>query len=491
MEEKQFDWYTPQKLSPYAFLFIVGKVIKQSWAFLLLFIGGKFLKKEKGIAELGMGYFILIIIGFIVVASIPYVIQYLRFRIFIKGNDLIVLKGLFTKKIITIPINKIQSVHAVQSYLHRFTETCELKIETAGEEDTEVEIKAIDEEKAFALQELLKTKPATNDTIATAEPETILGVGFWDIIKLSISENHAKTFLLILAYLLTKMDDVRNLFGIDTAKTINQEADKINYTTNIILAFTVTVLVITLIVSFIRVLLRYYNMKLKISEKGFETEWGFLQTQRKLLIKENIQSISWKNNLLQKILGIKILRVFMAGEKLTNPKVWIRLPIMRERLLAQISSIYQSIWPSQVAPANGIDSSYKWRNTLIIVTPLAVTAAVIVYFKSPWLTLIPLTVLIYFTISNIILQHNYTFWFHQNSIQIIKGVWGREQTLLNFKNVQHVVIKTSPFLRAHHLCTLVLHSAGEEPFTIPFIPVAQANYIANWCLVRVEFPEII
>ena len=438
-----------------------------------------------------MGYFILIIIGFIVVASIPYVIQYLRFRIFIKGNDLIVLKGLFTKKIITIPINKIQSVHAVQSYLHRFTETCELKIETAGEEDTEVEIKAIDEEKAFALQELLKTKPATNDTIATAEPETILGVGFWDIIKLSISENHAKTFLLILAYLLTKMDDVRNLFGIDTAKTINQEADKINYTTNIILAFTVTVLVITLIVSFIRVLLRYYNMKLKISEKGFETEWGFLQTQRKLLIKENIQSISWKNNLLQKILGIKILRVFMAGEKLTNPKVWIRLPIMRERLLAQISSIYQSIWPSQVAPANGIDSSYKWRNTLIIVTPLAVTAAVIVYFKSPWLTLIPLAVLIYFTINNIILQHNYTFWFHQNSIQIIKGVWGREQTLLNFKNVQHVVIKTSPFLRAHHLCTLVLHSAGEEPFTIPFIPVAQANYIANWCLVRVEFPEII
>jgi len=194
---------------------------------------------------------------------------------------------------------------------------------------------------------------------------------------------------------------------------------------------------------------------------------------------------------LQKKLGIKILRVFMAGEKLTNPKVWIRLPIMRERLLAQISSIYQSIWPSQVAPANGIDSSYKWRNTLIIVTPLAVTAAVIVYFKSPWLTLIPLAVLIYFTINNIILQHNYTFWFHQNSIQIIKGVWGREQTLLNFKNVQHVVIKTSPFLRAHHLCTLVLHSAGEEPFTIPYIPVAQANYIANWCLVRVEFPEII
>jgi putative membrane protein len=489
MQEKQFDWYTPQKLSPYATLFIVGKVIKQSWAFLLLFVGSKILKNNSGADDKTMGYFVCLVGGFIVVMSIPHVIQYFRFRIFIKDNELVVLKGLFTRKVINIPINKIQSVHAVQSYLHRFTETCELKIETAGEENTEVEIKAIDQEKAYALQELLKNKPATIDTITTAEPETILGVGFWDIIKLSISENHIKTFLIILAYLLTKMDDVRNLFGIDTAKKINQEADKINYTTNIILAFTLTILVITLIVSFIRVLLRFYNMKLKISEKGFETEWGFLQTQRKLLLKENIQSITWKNNLLQKILGIKILRVFMAGEKLTNPTLWIRIPIMRERLLEQISSIYQSIWPSQVAPANGIDTSYKWRNTLIVVTPLAVTAAVIVYFKSPWLTLIPLAVLIYFTISNIILQHNYTFWFHQNSIQILKGVWGREQTMLNFKNVQHIEIKTSPFLRAHHLCTIILHSAGEAPFTIPYIPVAQANYIANWCLVRVEFPE--
>jgi putative membrane protein len=489
MQEKQFDWHTPQKLSPYALLFIVGKVISQSWAFLLIFIGGKFLRNSDGAAQKGMGYFALLVGGFILIATIPYIIQYFRFRIFIKDNELVVLKGLFTRKVINIPINKIQSVHAVQSYLHRFTETCELKIETAGEENTEVEIKAIDQDKAYALQELLKNKPVTIDTITTAEPETILGVGFWDILKLSISENHIKTFLIILTYLLTKIDDVRNLFGIDTAKKINQEADKINYTTNLILAFIVTILVITLIVSFIRVLLRFYKMKLKISEKGFETEWGFLQTQKKLLLKENIQSITWKNNLLQKILGIKILRIFMAGEKLTNPTQWIRIPIMRERLLEQISHIYQNVWPSQVASSNGIDKSYKWRNTLIFVTPLAVTAAVIVYFKSPWLTLIPLAVLIYFTISNIILQYNYTFWFHQNSIQIVKGVWGREQTLLNFKNVQHIEIKTSPFLRAHDLCTIILHSAGEAPFKIPYIPVAQANYIANWCLVRIEFPE--
>lgn len=489
MQDKQFDWYTPQKLSPYAFLFIIGKVINQSWVFLLLFIGGKFLKKEKGIAQLGMGYFILIIIGFIVLASIPYIIQYLRFRIFIKGNDLIVLKGLFTKKIITIPIHKIQSVNAVQGYLNRFTETCELKIETAGEEDTEVEIKAIDQEKAYALQELLKNKPATIDTITTAEPETILGVGFWDIIKLSISENHIKTFLLILTYLLTKIDDVKNLFGIDTAKKINEEADKIAYTTNIILAFALTVLLITFIVSFIRVLVRYYNMKLKISEKGFETEWGFLQTQKKLLIKENIQQISWKKNLFQRILGIQILRFFMTSEKSNTPNQWIRIPMMQERLLVQISHIYQNVWPSQVAAPNGIDTSYKWRNTLIFVTPLSIIAGVIVYFKSPWLTLIPLAVLIYFTISNMILQHNYTFWFHQNSIQIVKGVWGREQTLLNFKNVQQVEIKTSPFLRSHNLCTLVLHSAGEDVVKLPYIPAAQANYIANWSLVRIEFPE--
>jgi len=489
MQDKQFDWHTPQKLSPYALLFIVGKVISQSWAFLLIFIGGKFLRNSDGAAQKGMGYFALLVGGYILIATIPYIIQYFRFRIFIKGNELIVLKGLFTRKVITIPINKIQTVHAVQGYLHRFTETCELKIETAGEENTEVEVKAIDEEKAYALQELLKKAPVVNEAITPQDPETILGIGFWDILKLSISENHVKTFLLILTYLLTKIDDVKNLFGIDTAKKMEQEADKIAYTTNVILAFIVTVLIITLTVSFIRVIIRYYNMKLKISEKGFETEWGFLKTQRKLLIKENIQEISWKNNLFQRILGIQILRFFMTGEKSNNPNQWIRIPIMQERLLAQISHIYQVIWPSNIAAPNSIDASYKWRNTLIFVTPLSIIAGVIVYFESPWLTLIPLAVFIYFAITHIILQHNYTFWFHQNSIQIHKGIWGRQQTILNFKNVQHVVIKTSPFLRSHHLCTLVLHSAGEEVLKLPYIPAAQANYIANWCLVRIEFPE--
>ena len=489
MQEKQFDWHTPQKLSPYALLFIVGKVIKQSWAFLLLVIGGRFLRNNEGSAQKGMGYFACLVGGFIVIMTIPYIIQYFRLRIFVKDNELIVIKGLFTIKTITIPINKIQSVHAVQGYLHRFTETCELKIETAGEEDTEIEIYAIDQQKAYALQELLKNNPVTIDTIPTAEPETMLGVGFWDIIKLSISENHIKTFLLIVTYLFTKMEDFRSFFGFDTAKKINQEANQINYTTNIILAFTVSVLVITLSVSFVRVLFRYYNMKLKISEKGFQTEWGFLKTQNKLLIKENIQAITWKHNLLQKILGIQIFRFFMAGENSNSVRQWIQIPIMQQSLLAQISHIYQSIWPSDIAARNGIDSAYRWRNTLLIVTPLAITAAVIVYFKSPWLTLIPFAALIYFSITNFILQHNYTFWFHQNSIQISKGVWGREQTLLNFKNVQHVVIKTSPYLRVHHLCTLVLHSAGEAPVKLPYIAVAQANYIANWCLVRVEFPE--
>ena len=177
----------------------------------------------------------------------------------------------------------------------------------------------------------------------------------------------------------------------------------------------------------------------------------------------------------------------MTSEKSNTPNQWIRIPVMQERLLKQISHIYQNVWPSQVAASNGIDASYKWRNTIIFVTPLSIIAGIIVYFKSPWLTLVPLAVFIYFAIIHIILQHNYTFWFHQNSIQICKGAWGREQTILNFKNVQQVEIKTSPFLRSHSLCTLVLHSAGEDVVKLPYIPVAQANNIANWCMVQIEF----
>jgi membrane protein YdbS with pleckstrin-like domain len=98
----------------------------------------------------------------------------------------------------------------------------------------------------------------------------------------------------------------------------------------------------------------------------------------------------------------------------------------------------------------------------------------------------PILAFIYYAISNLIAQRNFQYWYNHQTIQIKKGVWGREQILLNFERVQHVSIKTSPYLRAKHLATLVLHTAGDT-VEIPYISLEQANYLADCCLLNIEF----
>jgi putative membrane protein len=59
---------------------------------------------------------------------------------------------------------------------------------------------------------------------------------------------------------------------------------------------------------------------------------------------------------------------------------------------------------------------------------------------------------------------------------------------LNFDKIQQVSIKTSPFLRRKNLATIELYTAGETVI-IPFIPIDQAQYMADWALCCIEFNQ--
>lgn len=105
---------------------------------------------------------------------------------------------------------------------------------------------------------------------------------------------------------------------------------------------------------------------------------------------------------------------------------------------------------------------------------------------NPWFVLFPLFSLIYLSISNWINYRKFKYWFNERSIQIQKGIWGEENILLNFNKIQHIIIKTSPFLRRKNLASIELHTAGETVI-IPFIPLEQVQYLADLSLVNMEF----
>lgn len=491
MSTNKFDWSVPQRLSPVALIFILGKIIKDSWPLFLIVAGRIIINEqndEKRNTSIGI-YFILGISLLILFIHLNQLINFFLFRIKINGAELIVTGGLLSKSKTIVPINRVQSVHLIENYLHKLTNTCELKIETAGTEATEIEVKAINKEKALLLQAILQNTAPEANKKNKVEHVQLMGIQFRDVIKLAISENHIRTFLIILAFAYSRLEDLKQLIGIDASHIIDEQVDKAAFSLLGFLTLLIAGLFFTLLVSFIRVILQYNEMTIISNTKGFQMEWGFLQTQQKMLIQNKVQLISWNNNFVRKILGIKILRFYMAGEDINKTKQHLQLPVMQTNLLHQLVAPYQKVWPSKNATPNNVHASYGWRDTLLFVLPITIGIGIATYFWNPWYVLFPLTALIYLTISNWVKYRKFRFWYNESSIQIQKGIWGEENVLLNFDKIQHVMVKTSPFLRRKKLATVELHTAGVT-MIIPYISIEQAQYLTDWALTCVEFNNV-
>lgn len=488
MSTNKLDWSIPQRLSPVALIFILGKTIKDSWPLVLIVVGRIIINGQNETSKnpsagilFGLGITLLIL-----VIHFNQLINFFIFRIYINGTELLVTGGLLSKTKTIVPINRVQSVHLIENYLHKLTNTCAIKIETAGTDATEIEVAAINKEKAISLQQLLQNAVIEANPNNDIEQLQIMGIRFRDLIKLAISENHIRTFLILLAFAYSRLEDVKQLFGYDASNIIDKQVDQAAFSvSNILTLFTVG-LFITLLVSFIRVLLRYHEMNIKSNAKGFQMEWGFLQTQQKMLIQNKVQLISWNFNFVRKVLGISILRFFMMGENLTQTKQHIQLPVMDQHLLYQLISPYQAVLPSSNTQSYSTHISYGWRNTLLFVLPIILVISTAIYFWNPWYILFLLLLLIYLAISNWVKYQKFKYWFNETTIQIQKGVWGVENILLNFNKIQHVMVKTSPFLRRKKLATVELHTAGET-IVIPYISIEQAQYLVDLSLVNVEF----
>jgi uncharacterized membrane protein YdbT with pleckstrin-like domain len=488
MSQRKYDWTVPQKASPVALLFIIWKTIKDSWPILLILIGKKLFSTQEVTPKMN-DYLIYNFLGFttiLLLINIRHIVLFFRFRVFVEHGELIVSSGIFSKTKTSIPINRIQSVHLIQTYLHRITNTCQLKVETAGTENTELEIKAIDLEKAQDLQVILQN--TTHHTERIESDVNITGLHLKDVFKLAFSENHLKTFLIIVAFAFSRIEDLKQYLGINATDIIDEKVEHVQFTNTVLFQLIIVVLSLTLIVSFVRVLLRYYGMQIKSNSKGFQMQWGFLHTQQKMLIQNKVQLISWNSNFLRRIIGIHIFRFFMAGENIAKADQHIQLPIMHSELLFQLTAPYQPILPSNHSLAYKVDASYGWRETLFIGLPVTAAISIAIYFWNPLYIIISIMVLFYWAISNIINQRNYQFWYNAATIQIQKGVWGRENILLNFNKIQHLSIKTSPFLRARNIATIEIHTAGDT-VTIPYIPIEQAQYLLDWSLFILEFEK--
>jgi len=103
-----------------------------------------FLPALQGYFMLSLAIFVLVLLGIGIFSFINY--YYFTYKFDFNKSAFIIRKGFFTKTKLSIPFEKIQQINFNQNLIHKIFNLYEVQMDTAGSDNTEVDIKAVSKE---------------------------------------------------------------------------------------------------------------------------------------------------------------------------------------------------------------------------------------------------------------------------------------------------------------------------------------------------------
>src|SRR5690606_22696071 len=216
---------TRQSVKGLALIFIVSirQAIKMFWPMILILVIQNDIFKDRLVVIIS----VLTVLILLVVHSILY---YLNFYFYVSNGEFILKKGYLRKKVLSIPLDRIQSVNTKQNLIQQLLDVVSLEIDTAGTVGRELKIHALENSFATELQSLLRSaKKEKSDLIANdlqekseAAEELILKLSPSDLLKIGISQNHLRTSLIIIAFGFQIFQQIEDIFQ-EKAKEYSSE----------------------------------------------------------------------------------------------------------------------------------------------------------------------------------------------------------------------------------------------------------------------------
>ncbi|MEO5564645.1 MAG: PH domain-containing protein [Chitinophagaceae bacterium] len=482
MKEQAIDWSIPQRQSPAAVFVVIVKVLlqllKAAWPLILIYFLRSPSKRGNTLE--------IIIIGISSLAIIKALIELYFFRFSIVNNELIIKKGFFTKETIVLPISKIQVVHIDKTWIHNLFNTGQVSFDSAGSEKIEIKINAIQLKKAEALKEFVtgSMQQSAEQSVKRSD-EVILSLGIKDLLKLCISANHLEAFFILLAFGFSVFNNIEEVTG-DT-KGFWQWLIEFTQGSSgkMLLTLAIAIMLISVMISVVRILLLYADFRISRSERGFHIHTGMINVKEKLVPFKKVQYISWKANWVRQKINFYLLNFHATGSEKVKNKQQVKVPVTRKEFIPKLVEFYHALLPVGELSALRIQRAYIFRKTLLTgIIPSIVLGAIcfpfIHYYSLLLLLMIPLT-----AFHSWLFHKKFRLWADKDVVQVKKGIYGVEELIMKWSNIQKTKLQQSPYQRQKQLATLKIYTAGGT-VVIPYITYRQAIQIMNYALYKVE-----
>lgn len=475
-------WDVPQRQSAAGlFVFFVRSaiiVLKGAWPILLVFL---LRGKSKDGNEVLFG--LIGITAFVLVRSL---IGFYYFTFHIAGTDLLIKKGLIRKKQISIPLERIQAVHIERTLLHQLLNISRLKIDTAGSDKTEATIDAIASRKAESFKNYLLEhggSASASTTGTSEETHPLIRLSNNDLLKLGLSSNHIQTFFIILAFSISLLQNLEEIFGQRVIQLLQQSSAF--FTIQAILGVGIVVLIISVLVSVIRTVMAYFDFELVETPQGYRIKSGLLHTKQFLVPYRKIQLYSWKANWIRRKIRLFTLEFHQATRDAVGKKQRLKVPVTRQPMIDTLLKPYHPEITEQADSIHKISKVYPYRRTLIPALPVTIITSLIFF---PWLGAdafwFALLLPVWF-IQAWYFQKHFRLYLAADALQILQGVWGREVKLMRWYQLQNFELHQSIYQRSKGLATVILYTAGGS-VKLPFITLELAHAVCNYALYKTE-----
>jgi len=482
---------TRQSVKGLVFIFLqsVRQAVRMFWALIAVLVLQRNIFDNKFIIGITLAtVFILLIVHS--------VLYYLNFYFYVSGGEFIIKKGYLRKKVLSIPLDRIQSVNTKQNLIQQILNVVSLEIDTAGTIGKELKIHALEKQFASELQNQIQVRKKLVTTDETDEKQEIteipekliLQLTPVDLLKIGISQNHLRTALIIIAFGFQIFQQIQDLFK-DKAEEYSNEFFNFMSNSNwaLITFLVIFFLAVSIAYSLFSTVLKYFDFKLFKKEEAYRIESGLLNKRNVVIPLNKVQELNWETGPIKKLFSIYnlVFKQAVSGQNrrqqvvdapgcLTKHLELLKTDLFGEDQLSENEKFYSN--------------SYYFRRLWIFSGWVPVILATPFLFAEWrfWGGAI-LWLLLTAGYCWLVLKKRY-FRINNEQIRISSGAISHQWKQMELYKIQAVEFRQTIFQKRRKLASLHLMNAAGS-ITIPFIDETMAKQIYDYLLYHTEVSE--
>lgn len=468
------------------FLQAIRMFVKMFWALIAVVALQRDLLTNKAILPIALTVLPVLLI-------IHTILYYRNFYFYVNDEEFILKKGYLRKKVLTIPLERIQSINTKQNLIQQVLNVVALEIDTAGTAGKELKIHALELPYAKELSSLLSVKRKIQVTDEEQQHEQgnatkegiILKLLPADLLKIGISENHFRTGLIIIAFGYQIFTQVQDIFKKQADEYSSEFMNYMSSSSLVLIIFLMLFfIVVSVLFSLFKTLFKYYDFSLSKTENTYRVKSGLVNKRNVVVPHGKIQELNWETNPAKKLFGIYKL-VFKQAVSKQSPKMQVvDAPGCLEHHLTLLQT--------DLFGTDEISDTHKYQSDNFYFKPLwffsgwipVILPAPFLYAE--WIFWLAACVWLLLTAGyNLLVLNKRYFRINNEQIRISQGAISQKWKQMELFKIQSVKFKQTFFQKRKSLASLELMNASGS-ITIPYINEQLAKQLYDYLLYHTE-----